>query len=143
MAERITIKLKGRADAPVLPALLGGASRAADSGGDGFLPRDYLRATGAFDVGAAARGLEGAAALQHEARADELVVLELADGSTLITSAQRLRDALARSRPDWLDAPAGGDIPFEKLLAEGAATQRGFGDALGELVTKVFTLVAG
>ena len=141
MAELITIKLKGRADAPVLPALLGGASRAADSVGDEFLPRGYLRATASFDVGAAARSIEGAAPLQHEAQADEVVVLELADGSTLITSALRLRDSLARSRPDWLEAD--GAIAFEKLRGEGAAAQRGFGDALGGLVSKVFTLAAG
>jgi CHAT domain/Lecithin:cholesterol acyltransferase len=68
-------------------------------------------------------------------------VLELADGSTLITSAERLRDALARNRPDWLGE--GDAIPFEKLRAEGAGAQRGFGEAVGGLVSKVFTLVAG
>ena len=68
-------------------------------------------------------------------------MLELADGGTLITSASRLRESLARSQPDWLDAD--GSIPFEKLRAEGAAAQRGFGEAVGGLVSKVFTLVAG
>jgi hypothetical protein len=141
MADIIPIKLTGRADAPALPALLSGTSRAVDGQADDFLPSEYLRPTGTFDVGAAARGVEGAAALEHPAAADEVVVLELADGGTLVTSAARLRDSLARSHPDWLDAD--GAIPFEKLRAAGAAPQRGFGEALGGLVSKVFTLVAG
>ncbi len=141
MADQIPIKLTGRADEPALPALLSGTSRAVDGRADDFLPSDYLRPTGTFDVGAAARSVEGAAALEHDAVADEVVVLELADGSTLVTSAGRLRESLLRSHPDWLgpDDP----IPFEKLRAEGATAHRGFGDALGGLVSKVFTLVAG
>jgi hypothetical protein len=141
MANPITIKLTGRVDEPALPALLSGTSRAVDGHADDFLPRDYLRATGTVDVGSAARSVEGAAALELKPEADEVVVLELADGGTLITSASRLRESLARSRPDWLEAD--GSIPFEKLRAEGAAAQRGFGEAVGGLVSKVFTLVAG
>ena len=141
MANRIPIKLTGRADDPALPALLGSASRSADGQGDEFLPPGYLRATGTFDVGAAARSVEGAAALEHDATDDEVVVLELADGGTLITSAARLRDALARNHPDWVGAD--GEIPFEKLRAQGSSAQRGFGEAVGGLVSKVFTLVAG
>jgi hypothetical protein len=141
MPDTISIKLKGRAETPALPALLSGTSRAVDGQSDEFLPADYLRPTGTFDVGSAARSVEGAAALEHGAGAGEVVVLELADGGTLITSAGRLREALARSQPEWLDAD--GAIPFEKLRAEGASAQRGFGEAVGGLVSKVFTLVAG
>ncbi|HOM13069.1 MAG TPA: hypothetical protein PLB41_07095 [Rubrivivax sp.] len=122
MADLIPIKLTGRVDAPALPALLSGASRTAGASGDDFLPPGYLRPTGSFDVGGAARSVEGAAALQHEAAADEVVVLELADGGTLVTSAERLRDALARSHPDWLGPHD--PIPFEKLRAEAATAQR-------------------
>jgi hypothetical protein len=117
MAPTIPIKLTGRADAPALPALLSGASRAADGRGVEFLPSGYLRATGSFDVGAAARSVAGAAALQHDAAADEIVVLELADGGALVTSAQRLRDALQQNHPDWLADD--GAIPFEKLRIGG------------------------
>jgi hypothetical protein len=141
MADLIPIRLTGRAEEPALPAVLGSASRTADGQGDDFLPSGYLRATRTYDVGAAARSIEGTAAAEYGARADEVVVLELADGGTLITSAGRLRDALARSRPDWVAADD--PIPFEKLRAEGAGAQRGFGEALGGLVSKVFTLVAG
>ncbi len=69
-----------------------------------------------------------------------MVVLELADGGTLITSAARLRESLAAASPTGSTPTA---ASFEKLRAEGAAAQRGFGDAVGGLVSKVFTLVAG
>jgi pimeloyl-ACP methyl ester carboxylesterase len=141
MAKIIPIKMTGRADVPTLPAMLTSASRSADGAVDEFLPRDYLRPTGTFDVGGAARSVEGAVALEHAADPDEVVVLELADGGTLITSAARLRESISRNHPDWLDPE--GAIPFEKMRAEGAAAHRGLGEAVGGLVSKVFTLVAG
>ncbi len=141
MSRTIPIKITGRADAPALPPLLAGASRAAGALPDPFLPASYLRPTGTFDVGTAARSAEGVVVHEHAAPADEIVVLELADGSTLITSAERLHDALRRTHPDWLGED--GTIPFEKLRAAGAAPGRGLGEAIGGLVSKVFTLVAG
>jgi hypothetical protein len=141
MAQTIPIRITGRADAPVLPLLLAGVSRAAGAVPDPFLPAAYLRATGTYDVGSAARSAEGVAAYEHPAAEDEVLVLELADGSTFITSAERLRDTLRQIHPDWLDED--GAIPFEKLRASGAAPGRGFGEAMGGLVSKVFTFVAG
>ncbi len=140
MAQTVPIRITGRADTPVLPPLLAVASRAAGVVADPFLPASYFRPTGTYDVGPAARGAEGAAAHEHAAAADEVVVLELADGSTLITSAARLLDALQRVHPDWIED---GAIPFEKLRAAGASPGRGLGEAMGGLVSKVFTIVAG
>jgi triacylglycerol esterase/lipase EstA (alpha/beta hydrolase family) len=140
MAKTLSIKITGRADAAALPPLLAGPSRAAGAAPDPFLPASYLRATATFDVGSAARSTEGAAAHEHAAAAGEVVVLELADGSTLITSAERLYDTLERTHPDWLED---GAIPFEKLRAAGAAPGRGLGEATGGLVSKVYTFVAG
>ena len=142
MAQTITIKLNGRADAqPSLPPMLVSASRATRAAPDPFLPESYLRATGTFDVGSAARGTEGTAAIEQPVADDEVILLELADGGTLITSAARLRDSLRQTHPDWLDAD--GAIPFERLRAAGAAPGRGLGEAMGGLVSKVFTFVAG
>jgi tetratricopeptide (TPR) repeat protein len=140
----IQIKLAGRAaDAPRLPPLLQATGRStAAGGGDRFLPDGYLQATGTFDVSAAARGGDEAAVQQALVTQDaEVVVLELTDGSTLITSAARLRDTLAMTRPELL-GPAG-EVLLEKLRTVGAAPGRGIGDAIGGLLSKVYTFVAG
>jgi len=92
-------------------------------------------------VSAATRGTaDSAAELVHDAQADEVLVIELADGGTLITSAAKLKASLERTRPDLI---VNGEIQFEKLRAEGATARRGFGDAVGGLVSKVFALVVG
>jgi hypothetical protein len=143
---KITIKIKGREDeTPKRPALLSGTSRAADGAGSSdFLPDGYVQVTRSFDVGAAARAAEGAATHDHDAAPGEVVVLELEDGSTLITSAERLRDSLRRNHPEWWTGETDANvIPFEKMRAEGAALGRGFGEAVGGLVSKVFTLAVG
>ena len=138
----VQIRLTGREVEKRLPPLLTPAVRSASRDDDEFLPAGYLVPTVAFDVSPAARGSSDTTAKEsHGSGPNEVIVLELTDGSTLITSAERLHDAIERTHPDWLDAD--GTIPFEKLRAAGAAPGRGLGDALGGLVSKVFTLVAG
>ena len=51
---------------------------------------------------------------------------------------QRLRDTLALTHPELIGP--NGEILLEKLRAEGAAPRGFFGDAVGGLVSKVFTL---
>lgn len=138
----IQIKLAGRAAAPRLPALLQGAARSGAQVQDPFLPAGYLQPTGTFDVSATARGGDEAAVQQALTTQDtEIVVLELADGSTLITSAARLHDTLARTRPELLGPE--GEVLLEKLRSLGAAPGRGIGEAVGGLLSKVYTFVAG
>jgi hypothetical protein len=138
----IQIKLAGRAAAPRLPALLQGTARSGTQAQDPFLPSGYLQATGTFDVSATARSGDDAATQQALTTQDtEIVVLELADGSTLITSAARLHDTLARTRPELLGPE--GEVLLEKLRTAGAAPGRGIGEAVGGLLSKVYTFVAG
>jgi triacylglycerol esterase/lipase EstA (alpha/beta hydrolase family) len=137
----VVIHLRGHATAPRLPPLLTPATRSAGRGDDVFLPSGYLRPTASIDVGPAARDAGDALAQTHVAANDEVIVLELADGSTLITSATRLRAALALTRPDLIDADGG--LLLETLRADGAAPGRGFGEAVGGLVSKVFALAVG
>jgi triacylglycerol esterase/lipase EstA (alpha/beta hydrolase family) len=139
--DRIALSLTGRRTDAQLPALFAPAARSAGQPDDPFLPAGYLKATGAFDVSAAARGSADGAAAQHlEATADEVVVLELTDGSVLVTSAARLRDSLERASPELLGAD--GAILLEQLRADGGAS-RGFGDVAGGLIAKVFTFAVG
>ncbi|WP_418317015.1 CHAT domain-containing protein [Piscinibacter sakaiensis] len=138
---KVGLQLTGRETEEELPAILMGATRAADGRDDGFLPAGYLQRVRSFDVGPTARSSVGGTSQQsHEAAPDEIIVLELADGSTLITSAERLRETLRRTHPEMLD---GDTILLEKLRNEGAAAGRGLGEAVGGLISKVFTLAVG
>ena len=137
----VELRLIGHETEPVLPGVLISATRSIDGGVDVFLPPGYLQPVSTFDVGPSARSsASGAVQRDHAARADEIIVLELADGGTLITSAGRLHEALGQSHPELLD---GDTILLEKLRVEGAAAGRGLADALGGLVSKVFTVVIG
>ena len=138
----VQIQLTGREAETRLPPLLTPATRSAGRVDDVFLPTGYLVATRAFDVSPAARGAADATAKQaHDAGPNEVIVLELADGSTLITSAERLRATLLRTHPDLIGED--GSILLEKLRADGAAPGRGFGEALGGLISKVYAFAVG
>ena len=137
----VALQLNGREAERKLPLLLTTAHRAAGNTEDAFLPSSYLVATAAFDVGPAAREVGAASKQRHEAGANEVIVLELADGSTLITSALRLRAALERTHPELIAAD--GSILLERLRAHGAAPGRGLGEALGGLVSKVYAFAVG
>ena len=137
----IALSLTGREIDAALPSALMGAARSATGGDDVFLPAGYLQPVRSFDVGPAARGSAvGVVRQTHDAQPDEIIVFELADGGTLVTTATRLRETLRQTHPEMLD---GDTILLEKLRAEGAAPGRGLGDALGGLVSKVFTLAVG
>jgi CHAT domain-containing protein len=141
MPRKISIRLSGRpAPQPSLPPLFAPASRTAGGAqGDEFLPPGYLKPVASVDIGVAARSTGSATAEVLSPEPQELVLLELEDGSTLVTSAARLQEAVERSHPDWLE---GGAIPFEKLRTAGAEPGRGFAEAVGGLITKVFTFTA-
>ena len=142
MTDPISLKLSGRRTADALPSVLRGATRSGDGASDPFLPPGYLTPKASFDVGAASRSVTGGAAEQHyEAGADEVLVIELADGGTFITSAARLQASLALSRPELIGPE--GEILFEQLRVEGTASRGFVGDAVGGLVSKVFALAVG
>jgi hypothetical protein len=141
-SRNVKIQFNGRATEAKLPSLLTPAARSAGRSDDVFLPSGYLTAGPSFDLSPAARGAaDGAAKQEHEAVANEVILLELADGSTLITSAERLRETLSRSHPEMIASD--GSILLEQLRALGAAPGRGFGEAVGGLISKVFTFVVG
>ena len=142
MSERsLQIRLTGKqAVAPKLPPLLAATTRSADPLADRFLPPGLLLPTGTYDLTPAARGsAAGATSHTQVVQPDELIVLELADGGTLITSAERLRQSLQRTRPDLIGDD--GSILLEKMRVEGAAPSRGLSEALGGLISRVYTFV--
>ncbi len=93
MAENISLKLTGAPIAhPNLPNVLRSALRGVDGArADEFLPDGYLKITAAFEVGQRARSTpEGVVEKTMQAADDEVVVLEMSDGVTVITSAAKL-----------------------------------------------------
>ena len=141
-SRHVKIQLSGRETEAKLPSLLTPAARSAGRSDDLFLPAGYLTAGRSFDLSPTARGAaDGAAKHEHSAAANEVILLELADGSLLITSAERLRKTLSHTHPEMIAAD--GTILLEQLRARGAAPGRGFGEAVGGLISKVFTFVVG
>ncbi len=139
---QVQIKLTGRELKPRLPTLLTAASRSIAQGPDPFLPPDYLTPTAAFDVSASARSAgDSVVDRAHSAAGDEIIVLELSDGSTFVTSAARLQASLKQTRPDLLGPDD--EILLDKLRPEAGAARGVFSDVVGGLVSKVFTFVVG
>ncbi|MET0963127.1 MAG: CHAT domain-containing protein [Noviherbaspirillum sp.] len=139
----VPLALSGRETEARLPPLLNPVMR---GGGldDPFLPAGFLRPRKTYEVDALARSTAlaaGAAEQRHEALADEVVVLELSDGSIFISSAARLQDSLRESRPQLLGPD--GAVLLEKLRMEGAQARGLLGEAAGGLLRKVSTLVVG
>ena len=138
----VTIELRGREAAVRLPDMFATASRSVDAAASNFLPADYLVAKNVWEVGPAARdATEGQAALRHEAGDNDVLVLELADGGTLVTSVGKLRETLLRTHPNAVAAD--GTLLLEKLRADGAAPRGYFDDIAGGLIRRVFSFVVG
>ena len=139
----VPLILSGRETEPRLPPLLNPVMR---GGGldDPFLPAGFLTPQKTYEVDSLARGAAlaaGTAEQRHEAGADEVVVLELSDGSIFISSAARLQATLRETRPQLLGPD--GEVLLEKLRMEGAQARGLLGEAAGGLLRKVSTLVVG
>ena len=99
MAENISLKLTGAPIAhPNLPNVLRSALRGVGGArADEFIPEGYLKISAAFEVGRRSRSTpEGVVEKTVQAADDEIVVLEMSDGVTVITSAAKLRESLKR-----------------------------------------------
>jgi hypothetical protein len=144
MADRIVLKLTGSPIAnPALPSALRPALRGVGLGrSDEFLPDGYVKITSAFDVGKRSRSTpEGVIEKTIQAESDDVVVLEMADGVTVITSAAKLERSLKRVKPEAVQPD--GSLKLD-ALHERAEESRGIiGDTVSDLVVRVFTLTVG
>ena len=144
MADNIPLKLNGTPiPNPTLPAALRPATRSLDGAkATEFLPDGYLKVNAAFDTSSLARSTsEGMVERKIVAGDGEVVVLEMADGVTVITSAKKLRESLQRIDPEAVEAD--GTLKLSALRERGEATRGIIGDAVSELVSRVFTLTVG
>ena len=144
MAANIPLRLNGTSIShPALPAALRPATRAAgEAKASEFLPDGYVKIDAAFDISARARSTpDGAVEKTVQAKDDQVVVLEMADGVTVITSAKKLKESLQRLDPKAVDAD--GTLRLDALLKRGAAVRGMIGDTVSDLVCRVFTLTVG
>ncbi len=123
---------------PPVPDLLRAAPTRRDSGVvDPLLPDDYLKVVHAYDLGSAARSTAaGQRAVEIDVTAGQLVVLELPDGTTLITSGEHFRRDLERAAPE---AVTDGRVVLDDVAPRGAAS-RGIKETLGRFVSRIFVL---
>jgi hypothetical protein len=132
---------------PTLPSVLLGAARTRGNGAvqkDLFLPPDYLQPVATYDVSQAARsGVAGSGSKAHdvEVSPDDIIVLELADGGTLITSAGRLQRSLVLASPELLGDNQ--EVRLENLRARSAQASRTFSATVKGVISKVYILRAG
>ncbi|WP_407278160.1 CHAT domain-containing protein [Aromatoleum evansii] len=112
-------------EADALPAALKAGTRAADTAA----PDPFLDGVVAVQASYAlsAPGRDAAAATDARLREDSLLALETGDGTTVFIRADKLREDLARVRPDAVRAD--GSIDFAALRDPGAAA-RGIPDWL-------------
>ncbi|WP_051244478.1 CHAT domain-containing protein [Azohydromonas australica] len=125
----------------VQPAFLNNAGRSADAGArDELLPDGLVEVTSAVLVGPASREAgTGVPVRTIEAADGEVLLLELEDGSTLVTSAAQLRASLQRSHPEWV---TGDTIRLDLLNQASGGPSRGLmGDVAKAVVKRVFTAV--
>ena len=126
---------------PEVPALLrAGSVRGTAGAPDPFLPDGYLRVVDAFDLGPAGRAAAGAVSdVELPVLPGQVLVLELPDGTTLVTSGARLKEELDRVAPEATGRAA---VRLDDVQPRGAAS-RGLLDSLGRLVAKVVVLDSG
>src|SRR5512143_151609 len=119
----LTLKLTGnRIDKPDVPALLrAGAARGTRPVADPFLPDDYLRIVEAFDLSPAGRSAPTAVSdVDLPVQPGQILVLELPDGTTLITSGEWLEEELQRVAPE---AVGQGAVVLDSVQPRGAASR--------------------
>ncbi|MGB0127774.1 MAG: CHAT domain-containing protein, partial [Rhodocyclaceae bacterium] len=137
-SSQLTLKLTGsRIEKPELPALLrAGVRRGARPVADPFLPDGYLRVVDAIDLSSTGRAASTRNDFDVPVESGQVFVLELPDGTTLITSGARLQRELQRVAPE---AVGEGELNLDKVLPRGAAS-RGIVESLGHLLSRITVL---
>lgn len=137
--DQVVIKLTGYKRTDVLPSGFMGATRAtagdsqaAVDRGQVFIPDGFLVPVKTYDTTPAARG--SASVEEIEAAADELLVLELADGATLVTTAGNLLAGLRQTRPDLV---SGNQVMLDNLNTDLATQRGGLAGAVKGFITTV------
>ncbi|MEN3275561.1 MAG: hypothetical protein V7631_1351, partial [Massilia sp.] len=137
--DEVVIRLTGYERPAVLPSGFLGATRATAGGSQAgadrdreFIPPGFLVPVKTYDTTPAARG--SASPKDIVAAPDELLELELADGGTLVTTAENLRAGLRQARPDLL---AGTGVLLDNLNTDLAAQRGGLAGVVKGFITTI------
>ncbi len=133
----VVFRITGRPAAdPALPRALQGRNRSgADGAPDPFLPPGYVRAIASVDVSDAARAVDGTVEQAVASPPGEVLALELADGTTIYTSPERLEETIRSMMPEAVNAD--GSIDLDRVGTRGAEATR---DVLG-IARRIFSKV--
>jgi len=135
-----TLRILGQAASqPELPPLLA-ASRGTDDASNEFLPRGCLKPTGTYLLAGPGRSVAAATPTDVAHAPEEIVLIELDDGTEVMTSVGRLQQTLARVHPEWQDAS--GAVPLQRLLSGDEGPSRDVKGAARTLARRVFTFLA-
>lgn len=131
----ISLSVPGtRLQDPPLPRLLAPATRGTEHRGeDPFLPTGFLKVERGFDLSGPSRDIGGTDLNPLDLPPDQVVVLEMVDGITVITSAGNLAATLQRIGEESL-------LGLEDRGLAGAASR---GGSAGQLITRLFSLDLG
>ncbi len=121
-------------DPPPLPRLLAPTTRGTElRGEDPFLPTGFLKVERGFDLSGPSRDIGGTDLNPLDLPPDQVVVLEMVEGITVITSAGNLAATLQQI----------GEGSLLGLEARGLAGAASRGSSAGELITRLFSLDLG
>jgi CHAT domain-containing protein/pimeloyl-ACP methyl ester carboxylesterase len=119
---------------PPLPRLLAPATRGTEHRGeDPFLPTGFLKVERGFDLSGPSRDIGGTDLNPLDLPPDQVVVLEMVEGITVITSAGNLAATLQQIGAESL-------LGLEDRGLAGAASR---GSSAGQLITRLFSLDLG
>ena len=131
----ISLSVPGtRLQDPPLPRLLAPATRGTEHRGeDPFLPTGFLKVERGFDLSGPSRDIGGTDLNPLDLPPDQVVVLEMVEGITVITSAGNLAATLQQIGEESL-------LGLEDRVQAGAASR---GGSAGQLITRLFSLDLG
>ena len=131
----ISLSVPGtRLQDPPLPRLLAPATRGTEHRGeDPFLPTGFLKVERGFDLSGPSRDIGGTDLNPLDLPADQVVVLEMVEGITVITSAGNLAATLQQIGEESL-------LGLEDRGLAGTASR---GSSAGQLITRLFSLDLG
>ncbi len=131
----ISLSVPGtRLQDPPLPRLLAPATRGTEHRGeDPFLPTGFLKVERGFDLSGPSRDIGGTDLNPLDLPPDQVVVLEMVEGITVITSAGNLAATLQQIGEESL-------LGLEDRGLAGTASR---GSSAGQLITRLFSLDLG